>query len=61
MSLVLGFIKKETETITIVSGKLKNPIVYKQNQNKQYFDTYKIELEKFAKDNNITFTNNINN
>ena len=60
-TLILGFIKSETETITIVSGKLKSPIVYKKNQNKQYFDEYKCELEKFAKDNNITFTDNTNN
>ena len=53
---ILGFIKKETETITVVSGKLAAPIVFDRNQNKKYFDEYKRELENFAKQNYITFT-----
>ena len=52
---ILGFIKSETETITVVSGKAGAPIVYKKSQNKKFFDEYKKELEKFAKDNNVTF------
>ncbi len=52
---ILGFIKSEIETITVVSGKTGAPIVYKRNQNKKYFDTYKCELEKFAKQNYVTF------
>lgn len=52
---ILGFIKSETETITVVSGKVKAPIVYKKNQNKKYFDEYKSELERFAKQNYVTF------
>lgn len=52
---ILGFIKSETETITVVSGKIVAPIVYKKNQNKKYFNKYKCELEKFAKQNYITF------
>ena len=52
---ILGFIKKESEAITVVSGKLKKPIVYKKSQNKKFFDEYKCELAKFAKDNNVTF------
>lgn len=52
---IFGFIKSETEIITVVSGKVKTPIVYKKNQNKKYFDEYKCELAKFAKDNNVTF------
>jgi len=55
---ILGFIKSETETITVVSGKLRVPIVYKKNQCKKYFDEYKRELEEFAKQHYITFTNN---
>lgn len=52
---ILGFIKSESETITVVSGKAGTPIVYKKSQNKKFFDKYKRELEKFAKDNNVTF------
>lgn len=52
---ILGFIKSETETITVVSGKLKTPIVYKKNEHKKYFDEYKRELENFAKQNYVTF------
>lgn len=58
ISKILGFIKSETETITVVSGKLATPIVYKRNQNKKYFDEYKRELEKFANQNYITFVDN---
>ena len=56
---ILGFIKSETETITVVSGKLASPIVYKRNENKKYFNEYKRELENFAKQNYVTFIDNI--
>jgi len=52
---IFGFIKSESETITVVSGKAGAPIVYKKSQNKKFFDEYKRELEKFAKDNSVTF------
>ncbi len=55
---ILGFIKSETETITVTSGKVGTPMVYKKNQNKKYFDEYKRELERFAKDNYVTFADN---
>ena len=56
---VLGIFPKESEMISIVSGKLGAPIVYKKGENKKYFEEYKNGLEKFAKDNKITFTNNL--
>lgn len=56
---ILGIIPKDSESITIVSGKLATPLVYKKLENKKFFESYKSELEKFAKDNNITFTNNL--
>ncbi len=55
---VLGIFPQKSEMITIVSGKLGNPITYKKGQNKKYFDEYKSGLEKFAKDNHVTFTDN---
>ena len=54
----LGFLSLTTESIEVVSGKLGAPIVYKKNQNKKYFDEYKRDLAKFAKDNTVTFMDN---
>ena len=56
---LFGIFNIETEAIKIVSGKLGAPIVYKKSQNKKYFDEYKRELEKFAKDNFVTFADNV--
>ncbi len=56
---VLGIIPKESESITIVSGKLAKPIVYKKLENKKFFDAYKAELERFATENKVSFTNNL--
>lgn len=55
----LGIIPRDSESITIVSGKLANPLVYKKLANKKFFDSYKSELEKFTKENNVSFTNNL--
>ena len=55
---LLGIIPQKDETITVVSGKLGAPIVYKKSQNKKYFDEYKTGLARFAKENNVTFTDN---
>lgn len=57
-SKLLGIIPQKSETITVVSGKVGTPIVYKKSQNKKYFDEYKSGLARFAKENNVTFTNN---
>ena len=56
---ILGIIPRDSESITIVSGKLANPLVYKKLENKQFFDAYKSELERFAKENKVSFTNNL--
>lgn len=55
----LGIFPKKSEMITIVSGKLGAPLVYKKGQNGKFFAEYKAGLEKFAKDNFVTFTDNI--
>ena len=57
-SKLLGFIKTVTESISVASGKLGEPIVYKKSQNKKFFEEYKRDLEKFAKDNSVTFADN---
>ena len=57
---ILGIIPRDSESITIVSGKLGSPIVYKKFENKKFFNAYKTELEKFTKDNKVSFTNNLN-
>lgn len=54
-----GIIPQKSEMITVVSGKLGAPIVYKKGQNKKYFDEYKSGLARFAKENNVTFTDNL--
>ena len=56
---LLGIIPQKDETITVVSGKLGTPIVYRKTQNKKYFDEYKSGLARFAKENYVTFTDNI--
>lgn len=55
---ILGFIKREEETITVVSGKVGAPMVYKRSQNKKHFDEYRRGLEEFARRNNVTFMDN---
>lgn len=51
----LLLIWSDSEQIVITTGKLPKPIVYTKNRNKKFFDIYKQELRKFAKDNFITF------
>ena len=49
------FKNKQSERIIIVSGKLPGPVIYYRHIEKMYFDGYVAGLEKFCKDNNITF------
>jgi len=49
------FKNKQGERIVIVSGKLPAPVIYYRHLEKEYFDGYVAGLEKFCKDNNITF------
>ena len=55
---ILGFIKLQEESISVSSGRLGAPIVYKKGQNKKFFDEYKRDLERFAKNNTVTFADN---
>ena len=53
------FRNKPGERIIIVSGKIGVPITYYRHDEKKYFDGYVRDLEKFCKDNNVTFYNKI--
>lgn len=53
------FRRVPSEKITIVSKKVDNPIVYTKLKHQNLFEAYKEELAKFAKDNRITFFNNL--
>ena len=48
----------DSECIQITNRKTAQPIVYKKFKEKSFFEAYKTELEKFAKDNKITFVDN---
>jgi hypothetical protein len=52
------FFKVDSEAITIVSSK-RGPIVFKKSKEKSFFEEYKKVLEQFCKNNNVTFTNNL--
>lgn len=53
------FRKVPSEKITIVTPKRGEPIVYTKMKEKKFFEEYKAGFEKFAKDNRITFVNNL--
>ena len=44
-----------SEEITIVTGRRPEPIVYRKNANRQYWDEYRKGFTKFAEQNAITF------
>jgi hypothetical protein len=48
-----------SESITVTTTKQEKPIVYKKKKEKQFWDEYKTDLEKFCKTNNVSFTNTI--
>jgi non-homologous end joining protein Ku len=54
------FKKIPSEKITITTGKWGTPIVYTKAKEKKFFEEYKQGLEKFCKDNRVTFINNLN-
>ncbi len=57
---VFSFFKKvPSEEIVIVTRKKSEPLVYKKHKEKKFFDEYKRELEEFAKNNRVTFINNL--
>ncbi len=53
------FRRVPSEKITVVTPKRGEPIVYTKMKEKKFFDEYKAGFEKFAKDNRITFQNNL--
>ena len=53
-----GIIPTDSEKITIVTPKSGEPIVYWKGKSKAFFEEYKADLAKFAKDYRITFTDN---
>jgi hypothetical protein len=48
-----GFIAKDSEQITIVASNLPGGVTYKKGENQAFFEEYKEEFRKFAKDNRI--------
>ena len=49
------FKNKPGERIVIISGMIPQPIIYYRHTEKKYFDGYVEGLEKFCKDNRVTF------
>ena len=49
------FFTTDSEKISIESSNSPQPTVIYKNREKQFFDTYKTQLQKFAHDNHITF------
>jgi hypothetical protein len=52
------FKKVESEKITIEAS-ASPPIVFFKSKEKEFFEEYKQDLEKFAKNNRLTFVDNI--
>jgi hypothetical protein len=52
---VSWFKKIPSEKIAVYTRKRAEPFVYVRGKNKQYFDEYKRELEKFAREHRIIF------
>ena len=53
------FSSKPTEKITITIRGREKPLVFFKHQEASFFDEYKVGLEKFAKDNRVSFRNNL--
>ncbi len=53
------FFNSESEKIEIKPSKLAYSITYSKSKAKEFFEQYKEELAKFAKDNNVTFHNTL--
>ena len=53
-----GFIPVQSEKITIVTPKAGAPIVYTKGENKEFFDEYKAEFARYAKEYRVTFIDN---
>ena len=53
-----GIFPVQSEKITIITPKAGVPIVYTKSENKEFFDEYKAELAKYAKEYRVTFIDN---
>ncbi|MGI5900341.1 MAG: hypothetical protein ACOX8S_10540 [Christensenellales bacterium] len=53
------FKKVPSEKITITIRGRETPVVFFEELEKKYWDQYKSDLTKFAKDNRISFRNNL--
>ena len=53
-----GIIPVKDEKISIVTPKAGMPIVYLRSENKAFFDEYKAEFARYAKEYRVTFTDN---
>ncbi len=53
------FFKVPSQKIVIVTRKNERPVEYFYSKEKQFFEEYKMELEKFARNNRVSFTNNL--
>ncbi len=53
------FKKVPSEKITITVRGRENPVVFYQAEEAQFWDEYKRDLQKFVKDNRISFRNNL--
>ena len=52
------FKKVDSEKITIEYSPSEIPIVIYKGKEKKFLETYKTQLEKFARDNHLTFVDN---
>lgn len=55
---VFPFRSVDSEKISIEYSPSEIPIVLFQQKEKKFFEGYKTQLEKFAKDNHLTFVDN---
>ena len=52
------FLTADSEKISIETSNSPNPTVIYKLKEKEFFDTYKTQLQAFAHDNHITFADN---
>jgi hypothetical protein len=52
------FKKGDSEKITIETTSIAEPITFYKMKEKEHFESYKEQLEKFAKENRISFVDN---
>jgi len=55
------FRSKETDAIVITVRGREAPVMYYREKEKQLFDEYMADMEKFAVNNRVTFYNNLKN